>query len=121
MESDESISTDQVLAAGELSAASGTVFSPQQLFCISVGFTAAVFDSSRVRRNVRGDVRDSNPGDEDEQRQAIFSMVTVTTHQNVDSLRLILVYAFKLSLFSLIAANSGLFRMLSSTPAPALG
>lgn len=94
MESDESVSfsgtvdTDRLLAAGELSA-SGTVYSPQQLFRISISFTAAVFESSRVKRNVRGVARD--PEDEDEHRQAIFGVVTVTTLQNVDSLRLILV------------------------------
>ncbi len=114
MESEESVSfggtvdTDRLLAAGELSA-SGIVVSPQQLFRISVGFTAAVFESSRVRRNVRGAARDSDPGDEDEQRQAIFGVVTVTTLQNVDSLRLILVCT--LSLFPLTAANTGLSRI----------
>lgn len=106
MESDESLSfggtvdTDRLLAAGELSA-SGMVFSPQQLFRISVGFTAAVFESSRVRRNARGAARDCDPGEEDEQRQAIFGVVTVTTLQNVDSLRLILVCACLIIFFNL--------------------
>lgn len=86
-----SVDTGRLLAAGELSA-SGTVFSPQQLFRISVSFTAAVFVSSRVQRKSRRPARDQEDSDdEEESRQAIFGVVTVTSLRNVDSLRLILV------------------------------
>lgn len=85
------VDTGRLLAAGELSA-SGTVYSPQQLFRISVSFTAAVFVSSRVQRKSRRPARDQEDSDDEEEpRQAIFGVVTVTSLRNVDSLRLILV------------------------------
>ena len=86
-----SVDTGRLLAAGELSA-SGTVYSPQQLFRISVSFTAAVFVSSRVQRKSKRPARDQEDSDDEEEpRQAIFGVVTVTSLRNVDSLRLILV------------------------------
>ena len=76
------VDTNKLLSASELSS-SGTVITPQELFRISVSFTAAVFESSRVR-NVEVD-------NEDEQRQAIFGVVSITALRNVDTLRLIVV------------------------------
>jgi hypothetical protein len=104
MESDEAISfrgasrgvdTSKLLSASEHSS-SGTVHTPMPLFRISLNFTAAVFESNRVRRKARtAEQGDHDSGstsdDEEEQRQAIFGVVTVTTLRNVDSLRLILV------------------------------
>jgi hypothetical protein len=103
MESDESISfrgtrrgvdTGKLLSASELSA-SGTVYTPLHLFRISIGFTAAVFESSKVQRRTRRSARDQDDSDEDdEMRQAIFGVVTVTTLRNVDTLKLIMVQLY---------------------------
>jgi hypothetical protein len=100
VESDESISlrgtshgvdTGKLLSASELSA-SGTVYTPMELFRISISFTAAVFESSKVQSKGRRPARDQDDSDdEDEQRQAIFGVVTVTTLRNVDTLRLVMV------------------------------
>ena len=100
MESDESISckgsnsgvdTGKLLSASELSS-SGTVYTSLELFRISVSFTAAVFESSRVQHSRRRTARDQDDSDdEDEKRQAIFGVVTVTALRNVDTLRLIMV------------------------------
>jgi hypothetical protein len=75
------VDTNKLLSASELSS-SGTVVTPQELFRISVSFTAAVFESSRVKIIEAG---------EEEQRQAIFGVVSVTALRNVDTLRLIVV------------------------------
>lgn len=101
VDSDESISfkgvssgvdTAKLLYASELNS-SGTVYTPLELFRISISFTAAVFESSRVkhlnRRTARGQ---DDSDDEDEQQQAIFGVVSVTSLRNVDSLRLMLVF-----------------------------
>ena len=89
--SNRGVDTDKLLSSSELSA-SGTVYTPLPLFRISTSFTAGMFESSRVQRKSRrraGPQDDSD--DEDEQRQAIFGVVTVTALRNVDTLRLIMV------------------------------
>ena len=101
MESDETISfrgstsgvdSGKLLSASELSA-SGTVYTSLELFRISVSFTAAVFESSRVKRTTRRTARDPDDSDdEDEKQQAIFGVVSVTALRNVDTLRLIMVF-----------------------------
>ena len=102
MESDESISfkgsnsgvdTGKLLSASELSS-SGTVYTSLELFRISVSFTAAVFESSRVQHKRRTARDQDDSDDEDEKRQAIFGVVTVTALRNVDTLRLIMVFLF---------------------------
>lgn len=100
VESDESISlkgistgldTGRLLYASELNS-SGMVNTSLPLFRISVSFTAAVFESSRVKRLSKRTGRDQDDSDnEEEQQQAIFGVVTVTTLRNVDTLRLIMV------------------------------
>ena len=107
MESDESISfkgsnsgvdTGKLLSASELSS-SGTVYTSLELFRISISFTAAGFESSRVQHSRRRTARDQDDeDDEDEKRQAIFGVVTVTALRNVDTLRMIMVSLFCLFL-----------------------
>lgn len=100
VESDENISlkgvstgvdAGRLLYASELNS-SGMVNTSLQLFRISVSFTAAVFESSRVKRHPRRVGRDQDDSDnEEEQQQAIFGVVTITALRNVDTLRLIMV------------------------------
>jgi hypothetical protein len=100
VESDDTISlrgvntgldTGRLLYASELNS-SGMVNTSLQLFRISVGFTAAVFESNRVKRHPRRPSRDQDDSDnEEEQQQAIFGVVTVTALRNADTLRLIMV------------------------------
>jgi hypothetical protein len=102
IESDESISfkgsrsgvdTGKLLTASEHSA-SGTVYTPMELFRISISFTAAVFESNRIQHKSRRHTLDYDDSDEqDESRQAIFGVVTVTTLRNVDTLRLVMVFS----------------------------
>jgi hypothetical protein len=86
--SSRGVDTGKLLSASELSA-SGAVYTPLELFRISISFTAGVFESNRVQRKRARDQDDSD--DEDEHRQAIFGVVTVTALRNVDTLRLIMV------------------------------
>lgn len=89
--SNNGVDTGKLLSSSELSA-SGTVYTPLDLFRISISFTAAVFESSRVKRKGRREARDPDDSDdEDEERQAIFGVVTVTALKNVDTLKLIMV------------------------------
>ena len=74
------VDTSKLLSSSELSS-SGTVFTPQELFRISISFTSAVFESTRVKQR----------GGENEPRQAIYGVVSITSLRNVDTLRLIMV------------------------------
>lgn len=90
--SNNGVDTGKLLSSSELSA-SGIVYTPLDLFRISISFTAAVFESSRVKRKGRREARDPDDSDdEDESRQAIFGVVTVTALKNVDTLKLIMVW-----------------------------
>lgn len=105
------VDTGRLLAAGEIGA-SGIVFHPQQLFRISVSFTAATFVSSRVQRKSRRPARDQDDSDDEEEpRQAIFGVVTVTTLLNVDALGLILVSFLFYFVFCL--SDSSIYRTAS--------
>lgn len=89
--SNNGVDTGKLLASSELSAA-GTVYTSMDLFRISVGFTAAVFESSRVKRKSGRQREQDDSDDEDESRQAIFGVVTVTALRNVDTLKLVMVF-----------------------------
>jgi hypothetical protein len=113
VDSDESISlkgvssgvdTGKLLYASELNS-SGTVYTSLELFRISVSFTAAVFESSKVKHLNRRPVRGQDDSDdEDEQQQAIFGVVSVTALRNVDTLRLMLVFSIN-SIFHLLNSS----------------
>jgi hypothetical protein len=84
------VDSGKLLSASEF-CVSGTIYTPLDLFRISISFTAVVFESSRVRRRSRDD-----SDDEDEQRQSIMGVVSVTALRNVDTLRLIMVTFYKI-------------------------